>query len=309
MSKKNKYTYSLLLFLILILSVLLFVYINNKNISNNDNYFSINSNIKKEISLPKPLIGFFKDKSAVDLKSEIIINLTNKERERVNLNLLENDNILNDVAIQKLQDMINNNYFEHVSPIDSKDVSYFAKINNYEFISIGENLAMGDFDSEQDLILAWMNSQGHKENILNSNYSHIGVAAQKGNILGRETWISVQVFAKKMPDCQNPDNALKNRIEDSKKQYNFEIIEDLQDEAKKLISQGNDKIKLGNDIYTQTGNYELANTYWHEGTDLYNQGKNKNEEANELIVIYNNLKEDINIYNKQLEQYNKCLYN
>jgi uncharacterized protein YkwD len=89
--------------------------------------------------------------------------------------------------------MFENQYFAHESPTGEK-VSDLAKKFGYDFLLIGENLAMGNFSSDEDLVLAWMESPGHRENILNEKYQEIGVAVKKGIFEGKEVWIAVQHF-------------------------------------------------------------------------------------------------------------------
>jgi len=57
-----------------------------------------------------------------------------------------------------------------------------------------------------------MNSPGHRANILNKNFTEIGVAAIMGNYEGRMVWYAVQEFGRPMPDCPKPDAALEQRI-------------------------------------------------------------------------------------------------
>jgi uncharacterized protein YkwD len=52
-----------------------------------------------------------------------------------------------------------------------------AKKVNYEYVVVGENLAEGDFTSDADLVKGWMDSPGHRANILNTKYEEIGIAS------------------------------------------------------------------------------------------------------------------------------------
>lgn len=303
MNKINK----LLIIFTTLLIVLLGFYGLNKYIFNYK-IQNIKNNLK--INLPeKPIIGPFNKNidNATVLVKDNIIKITNDYRLNNNLIILTEDELLNKIANEKLEDMIKYNYFEHISPIDGKDISWFAQINNYIYLFIGENLAMGDFFDEKDLVDAWMDSQGHRENILNSDYTQIGVAVKKDQIKGVNTWISVQVFAKPSSDCQIPDSVLKKDIENMQTKYDFSLIKILQDEGKKMIDEGNAKITRGNEIYNETKNEEEAKKYWDDGENLYNIGKNKIDESNNLINIYNELKKQIEFYNIQIEKYNQCL--
>jgi len=59
---------------------------------------------------------------------------------------------------------------------------------------------------------AWMNSPGHRANILDSHYTQIGVAVREGTFEGQETWLAVQVFGRPASDCPAPDANLENSI-------------------------------------------------------------------------------------------------
>jgi hypothetical protein len=219
----------------------------------------------------------------------------------------------------KTDDMFKNQYFEHVSPIDGRDVTFWAGEVKYQYSYIGENLAMGNFQNEKELVQAWMDSPGHRENILNLNYTQIGVAAKKGMIDGHNTWIAVQIFGKPTLNCTVPNAELKSEIESKTSKYekinnlNNEI-EKLKTEGQNLINQGNAKIDEGNKIYSETGDKEKAQQYWDEGDVLYSAGQKRLDEANTLIEEAKNLSslyDEIQVlmkeYNKQVDKYNKCI--
>ncbi len=69
--------------------------------------------------------------------------------------------------------MIDKNYFDHNSPTYGSPFD-MMKSFNIDYSAAGENIAKGQ-RSAQEVVTGWMNSQGHRENILNSNYNQIGV--------------------------------------------------------------------------------------------------------------------------------------
>ncbi len=276
-------------------------------------------NIKQIVLTPDPLSGPIRNSSTDYLNSDKIIESTNYKRNEHGLKSLQKDDKLTVAAENKVDDMFKNQYFEHVSPYDGNDVSYWVGDVKYSYITVGENLALGDFNSEAELVQAWMDSPGHRENILNKSYTQIGAAAKKNNINGRNTWLAVQIFASPSSNCQLPNTSLKNEIE--KKQIEYEKIdmlnaqvESLRNEGNKLIQEGNDKIKQGNKIFKETKNSSLAQPYWDEGENLYNLGKEKIEQSNQIITeinklsdLYSEIKILIDKYNKEVEKYNKCV--
>ncbi|TCM98061.1 putative YkwD family protein [Paenibacillus sp. BK033] len=107
-----------------------------------------------------------------------VVTLVNKERANAGLKALTSDALLTKVATAKAQDMYQNNYFDHNSPTYGSPfdmMKSFGVTYNYA----GENIAMGQ-KSPTEVMTAWMNSAGHRANILNANYTKIGVAYVNG---------------------------------------------------------------------------------------------------------------------------------
>ncbi len=113
-------------------------------------------------------------------QSEIyeVFELTNTERAKNGLNLLELDNNLIKSAQGHAEDMYNNSYFSHTS-LDGRTLSDRILKYSKEFNFMGENIAKGQ-NSPKSVIDSWMASQGHRENILNPNYKKIGIGYYKG---------------------------------------------------------------------------------------------------------------------------------
>jgi len=127
-----------------------------------------------------------------DSMSTNIITLTNKERSKQDLITLNENAQLDKAAQLKLDDMFADNYWDHVAP--SGDQAWdFIKQANYSYRFAGENLAKGYHDSAST-VTAWMNSPSHKENLLNTNFTEIGVAVGSGKIDGKPVTLAVQLF-------------------------------------------------------------------------------------------------------------------
>jgi uncharacterized YkwD family protein/spore coat assembly protein SafA len=114
-----------------------------------------------------------------------VIQLTNQERAKYGLSALKPHWELSRVARYKSNDMRDKNYFSHTSPTYG---SPFTMIKNFgiSYRAAGENIAMGQ-TSAQAVVQAWMNSPGHRKNILSQNYTHIGVGYAKGGS-GQHYW-------------------------------------------------------------------------------------------------------------------------
>ena len=96
-----------------------------------------------------------------------IISRINYERARNGLPALRENALLNLAASRKSLDMDTNNYFSHTAP-DGRSDFEFVKAAGYQYRQIGSNLAMGDFNTAEALVTAWMNSAGHRANLLAS---------------------------------------------------------------------------------------------------------------------------------------------
>lgn len=104
---------------------------------------------------------------------QAVVNLTNEERAKNGLQPLQIDYELSRVARDKSLDLYTNQYFDHNSPVYG---SPFDMMRAYgiSYRTAGENIAKGQRTPEE-VVNAWMNSPGHRANILNGNFTHIGV--------------------------------------------------------------------------------------------------------------------------------------
>lgn len=137
------------------------------------------------VSLPKTV--FF-----ADVARSALFSLTNQEREASGLSSLQESTKLNEVAQQKANDMLANDYFAHYSPTGISPWHWFKNVG-YGYQAAGENLAIGFADSEE-LVDAWIDSPSHRANILNTHFQETGIAVLTGQFNGSETTVVVQVF-------------------------------------------------------------------------------------------------------------------
>lgn len=130
---------------------------------------------------------------ASDITEQNVLRLSNEARRRVDLPDLQIDEQLTRVANLKVQDMLDNEYFAHTSPSGITPWHWFSKVK-YDYEYAGENLAI-DFASAEDQNDAWLKSETHRKNILNSKYTETGIAVAVGEIGNHSSLITVQVFA------------------------------------------------------------------------------------------------------------------
>lgn len=128
------------------------------------------------------------------IATQQLVSMINQERQSKNLPALSLSASLNSVAELKVNDMLAKDYFDHTSPSGITPWHWFKQIG-YNYVYAGENLAMG-FTETNAVFQAWMNSPTHRDNILNLNYSEIGLAVKSGQILNHEDTLAVLVFGK-----------------------------------------------------------------------------------------------------------------
>lgn len=234
----------------------------------------------KEIFTPPPLNVGGTSKNVVLEKSKAVQE-TNIQRENNGLPaLLENYN-LEQAALAKVNDMFLSQYFEHVSP-SGAGPGDLAKKYGYEFIIEGENLILGNFADEKEMIELWMNSPGHRANILNNRYTEIGMAVVRGTYRGDTVWIGVQEFGLPLSSCSEPSAALENQINSNKSQLDY-----FSSEIERLNSEINSINK--------------RNPQYKNLIDAYNQlVEQYNQTANETKNL-------INQYNQEVNSFNNCV--
>lgn len=211
-----------------------------------------------------------------------IIEATNKERIKSGLTPLAINTILNTSAQYKVDDMIARQYFEHQSP-SGEGVSDLGRRAGYEYVIMGENLALGEFADAADIVTAWMESPGHRENILSTKYQDIGVSVKKATYEGRSVWFAVQHFGSARAVCPVINESLKGEID--------RVNQELKREEGEISAL---KAKL------QAPGAEIQLWYLAEVSrfnamvDAYNQKLNRS-------------RQQIDSYNEQVRAFNTCI--
>ena len=149
------------------------------------------SQVKKEIVIPPPLYQGGKENQVILTKAKIVAQTNIQRYNNGQLPPLIENVKLDEAAKAKAEDMFQKQYFEHISP-SGVGPGDLATRFGYEYILEGENLILGNFASEKELVQAWMDSPGHRANILHNRYTEIGVAIVKGIYNGENVWICVQ---------------------------------------------------------------------------------------------------------------------
>ncbi|MSU60627.1 MAG: CAP domain-containing protein [Candidatus Staskawiczbacteria bacterium] len=287
----EKYKVIILVVLILALSL---VFVFQGSIMKVYNYFGINlhrpdgaelgniiGQVAREILTSSPLNIGGKENQVILVKEKVLAE-TNIQRYNNNMlpPLVENAKLIA-AAQAKAEDMLKNEYFEHISP-SGVNSGQLVRSFGYEYMTMGENLIRGNFSGEKELVQLWMASPGHRANILNTRFTEIGVAVAKGTYKGQTVWIGVQEFGLQLPNCPEADVVLKAKIDANKKKLN-QLYSQMVAKEKEIDAEG-------------------------KGSEKYNALV---DQYNNLVSQYNILnpetKKFISQYNVQVNAFNECV--
>lgn len=212
-----------------------------------------------------------------------IVEWTNKQRDAQGLGPLHDNALLRKAAEAKIDDMFAQQYFEHKSP-DGKNPSDVIKATGYEYVMVGENLALGNFENDEVLVQAWMDSPGHRANILNNKYEEIGAAAKKGMFEGKEVWLAVQEFGMPLSSCNGPSTGTKANIDANKNE-----LAKMQSELQRMKSD------IDANRFSSPAEYNAAVA---EYNNLVERTNRLSDSTQSLVGDYN---DSVNSFNQCLE--------
>lgn len=221
-----------------------------------------------------------------EINSKNILSIINKERNERGLRSLAFDYELNISAQKKSQDMLSNAYFAHTR-LDGKPFTYFIDYAGYDYIKTSENLARGNFTTSSEIVEAWMNSIGHRQNILDSTMVDTGIGIVFGEYKGSDTYFITQHFGRPRGTCPIIEKYLEPeiRINNLKGKALYAEIKTLQ----KTID-------------------EILNNNPSEQDRL--QVKELEKSLDTKITEYNSIVDSVQsltlIYNTQVKAFNEC---
>jgi uncharacterized protein YkwD len=120
---------------------------------------------------------------AADTWQAEVLRLVNAERAKVGLSALTYNAQLQVQAAAYACEMVHYHFFAHVDPVDQSTLANRADEFGYAYWAIGENLAAGQ-PTPAKVMSDWMNSTGHRENILNPAFTELGIAVRSGGDYG-----------------------------------------------------------------------------------------------------------------------------
>jgi uncharacterized protein YkwD len=236
------------------------------------------------------------------LSAQAILRLTNDTRLSHGLPPLRESRLLNAIAEERVKDMLTKQYVAHSSP-SGESYADVAQRAGYRYRLLAENIASGIFSNNQKVVEAWMQSPGHRKNILHPEVEEIGVAVARGSIDGAPTWIAVQIFgaeaspghAGKEPagECVPPGQLLQNSLE--------KLTREIEEQEAELASLGRD---LEWEMY-------LLNRGGERNPDRERDYNEKAKAYNRQVVDAQEkrvaLKKLVTDYNGAVAAYNTCL--
>jgi uncharacterized protein YkwD/regulator of replication initiation timing len=242
-----------------------------------------------------------------------VIDLTNRERIAAlgGGSELKESAELKRAAEYRMQDMFSKQYFSHESPEGLK-MNYFLDKAGYDSLASGENLAEGNFTGDSELVRGWMNSPGHRVNILNDAFREIGVAVGYGMFDDRKAWVAVQLFGTPSTACYKPDADLEDRVDTLKNS-----LENIKNELASMSIKIDGMKDEANDLKDRIEELQAAGKK-QEAVEADEALNPLIDAINEKVMVYNQkVAEEKNLYaeyrksadeyNAQVKEYNYCL--
>jgi uncharacterized protein YkwD len=243
------------------------------------------------------------------LNREDIITLTNNARALNALPPLRANPLLNAIAEARAKDMLEKQYFAHVSPT-GQQASDIAQSIGYRYKIIAENIGSGNFLTNQKIVDGWMQSPGHRRNILTREVEEIGAEVLKGWMNGAETYIAVQIFGLQSPPvpqykytaCVAPSQNLLDDIELRKAE-----IEGLNNQLRRIKEElDEEKESIETDrryTYGDPQKIDSLNVKVRAHNDKSRWHNQILMDAKAKSIV---LKSMINEYNRASQAYNDC---
>lgn len=126
-----------------------------------------------EVSRPRPVSG-----PRVSQGTTELVAAMNRERASRGLTPLRLNESLSLAAQDRIADMFDQRYFAHVAPDGTQPFVWVSR-RGYRYRAVGENLAVG-YPNADRVVRGWMDSPGHRANILQRNFDEIGIAVANG---------------------------------------------------------------------------------------------------------------------------------
>jgi hypothetical protein len=244
-----------------------------------------------------------------------IIQCTNRARaENRGLPPLSENRVLDVIASERADDMIQKQYFSHYSP-SGEGATDVAQRAGYPYKHLGENIAMGSFQTDEKIVTAWMQSPGHRQNILSEGCSEIGVAVKRGRMKGEEVWLAVQIFGEQSPPVAADSAARRTPMyastnsSDQQRRTCQPPEESLLDEVTKAKAELDTLTEQAASLHKQISADKSSGASGVDARELTEKAEKYNELVNEISAKRRAALRLVSSYNQSVERYNTCINN
>jgi hypothetical protein len=220
---------------------------------------------------------------------------------------LKHNRLLDKIAEARVRDMFEKQYFNHISPT-GEGPSDVAQRIGYSYRRLAENIAGGSFASSRKIVDSWMQSQGHRDNILSGETDEIGVAFDKGVLNGSEVIIAVQIFGKQssslagtpaMKSCTEPGSDYLMQI--AKERAEVGDLNNRVAGMRKELSTDRQELEI---LQQYTGRRAEASV---AVADYNAKVQRFNELLGQSLAKQEMLQKTIDLYNAKVSEYRACL--
>ena len=269
--------------------------------------------VLKHDVLPLPELAMISPAGGSRLSVTGIIQYTNRARtENGGFSPLSENGLLDTIASQHADDMLQKQYFAHISP-SGEGATDLAQRTGYYYKRLGENIAMGHFQNDEKAVMAWMQSPRHRQNILSEEYSEIGVAVRKGSMKGEQVWIAVQIFGEQAPPfaadpaTNRPLTYASTNSNDQRRSECQPPAEPLLDDITKAKAELDALTEQAASLHKELSVDKSSGASGIDGKDLNQKVAKYNELSNEISTRRRVALRLISSYNQSVESYNTCV--
>lgn len=167
--------------------------------------------------------------------SAVLVELSNKGRAEASVPTLQESSLLKAAAQAKADDMAQKGYFAHFDTAGKAPWDWIQEAG-YTYKYAGENLAVQFTDSE-DVVRAWLNSPAHRQNLLDTRFTEVGIALSTGMYEGRPTVFVVQMFGTPLYTFAEASVASSEASEPEPAVVTEEVVPTLEPVASESISE------------------------------------------------------------------------
>lgn len=187
---------------------------------------------------------------AANISPQEVVSLTNLKRVENGTHELVYSTVLAEAAKKKGEDMLARDYWAHVAPDGTQPWKFFID-EGYAYRYAGENLAR-DFSNANAAVDAWIASPSHRDNLLSSKYTEIGIAVVEGDLDGADTTLIVQLFGTRQGETDVPAVAASSDLDSGSNTAPQQVFDQPSGEKIDQISESMGVVSGSNKEFIET---------------------------------------------------------